>query len=458
MRVGTKTLFASRRSFLAGAAASAAVLATTGRTAAALDAAKPTIKSFPKNFRWGVATSAHQIEGNNTNSDFWLLENIKPTEFADRSGDACDSYHRYEEDIALLAGLGFNSYRFSIEWARIEPSRGYFSAAELDHYKHVIECCHKHNVEPAVTFLHSTTPLWFAEAGGWLNPEAPALFARYCSSAAKALASGMAFAFTINEPQVQRSFRSLPGAAASFVKRDQLTIAVHEAAAKATNSTRFITSNYPEIEGMTSLLIAGHEQGYAAIKAERSNLPVGVTLNISDFSPAGEDSPYEQVRKRAYGDWLDVCKRTGDFTGVQVYRQFLIPGKGKPFPPPERLPYLQGEGMLAAFSRPEALRNAIEYVYAETQKPIIVSENGIDTSNDQRRIWYIDAALPYLHECIAKGIPVLGYFHWSLIDNFEWTQGFKTKYGLVAVDRQTFKRTPKPSAGHLGAIARRNAI
>jgi beta-glucosidase len=457
MGLNRKRFVTNRRQFLA-AAAGTALAATIDGAVPGYAADQPVGKPFPKDFRWGAATAGHQIEGNNTNSDLWLVENIKPTVYVERSGDACDSYHRYEEDIALLASLGFNSYRFSIEWARIEPSSGFFSNAELDYYKKVLEACRRHGVAPAVTFLHVAAPRWFAEAGGWLNPDAPALFARYCSTAARALAADMDFAFTINEPQVRRSFSSMPGAAAGFAKRDEAVLAMLAAAAHATASDRFVTTDHPDIDGMTPLLIAGHEQGYAAIKAERSSLPVGVTLNIADFEPATEDSPYEEIRKTAYGDWLDVCRRTGDFTGAQIYRQFPIPGKGKPLARPDPLPFTEGEGMLAQFARPEALRNGVEYVYAQTQKPIMVSENGIDTENDQRRIWYIDAALAGLQEAMAKGVPVLGYFHWSLLDNFEWTQGYKPKYGLVAVDRTTFKRTPKPSAAHLGAIARRNAI
>jgi beta-glucosidase len=446
-----------RRQFLTGAAG-AAVVAAIGGVHPVLSASEPKAKSFPKNFRWGVATAGHQIEGNNTNSDLWLLENIKPTVYVERSGDACDSYHRYEEDIALLAGLGFNSYRFSIEWARVEPNRGFFSNAELDYYKRVLETCRRHGVAPAVTFIHGTAPRWFAEAGGWLNPDAPALFAHYCSAAAKELARDMEFAFTINEPQVAKSFRALPGSQAYWPKRDEAALAMLAAAAKATGSERFVTTDHPDIDAMAPQLIAGHVQGYAAIKAERSDLPVGVTLNISDFEPGTEDSPYEEVRKNAYGNWMETCKKTCDFVGAQVYRQFPIPGKGKPLPPLAPLPFTEGEGMMAPFTRPEALRNGVEYVYTQTQKPIVVSENGIDTENDKRRIWYIDAALAGLQEAIAKGVPVLGYFHWSLLDNFEWTQGYKPKYGLVAVDRTTFKRTPKPSAEHLGAIARRNGI
>ena len=449
---------ASRRAILAGAAAGASLLAVSGPTAAAAKASK-TGTSFPKGFRWGCATAGHQIEGNNTNADFWLLENVKPTIYVERSGDACDSYNRYEEDIALLAGFGFNTYRFSLEWARIEPSRGFFSNAELDHYRRVMQACRRRGVAPAVTFLHGTAPRWFAEAGGWLNPEAPALFARFCSTAAKALAGDMDYAFTINEPQVQKSFRALPGAAAGFVQRDAATMAMLEAAARATGSQRFVTTDHPDIDGMTPLLIAGHEQGFAAIKAERSSLPVGVTLNVTDFAPATQDSPYEEVRRNAYGAWMDACRRTGDFTGVQNYRQFPISGKGAPLPKPAPLPFLEpGASMMARFARPEALGNAVEYVHAQTGKPVFVTENGLETENDAARIWYIDQALAGLHGAIAKGVPVMGYLHWSLIDNFEWTQGYKPKFGLIAVDRTTFKRTPKPSAAHLGAIARRNAI
>lgn len=443
---------------LAGAAG-ATVLAASGAVNPVFAIERGGTRRFPKDFRWGVATAAHQIEGNNVNSDFWLLEDVEPTAFKERSGDACDSYHRYKEDIALLAGLGFNSYRFSLEWARIEPIRGQFSIAELDYYRRVIECCHKHRVDPAVTFMHATAPRWFAMAGGWLNPEAPALFARFCSTAAKALAQDMRFAFTINEPQVNKTFRSIgPAAAGYFTKHDELERTAHAAAARASGSERFVTSNYPDIDGMTPQLIAGHEQGFAAIKAENTRLPVSVTLNVIDFQPGTEDSPYLEVRQRAYGDWLESVRRAGDFVGVQIYRQIPIPGKGKALPAPPSMPFTEGEGMMSKMSRPEALRNGIEYIYEQAKKPILVTENGIETENDARRIWYIDAVLTSLQECVAKGVPVLGYFHWSLLDNFEWEQGYTPKFGLCAVDRTTFKRMPKPSAAHLGRIAKNNAL
>jgi beta-glucosidase len=447
----------NRRAVIATAAGSA-LLAASGTGTTALGATKAMVNAFPKGFHWGCATAAYQIEGNNTASDLWHLENTTPTTFVERSGDTCDSYHRYEEDIALLARLGFNSYRFSIDWSRIEPTRGYFSSAELDYYQRVIACCQKYRVAPAVTFFHGAAPRWFAMAGGWLNPEAPALFARFCSTAAKAMARDMSYAFTINEPQVGAVFRAIPGASAYFTRQDQLSLAAHTAAAKSLNSERFVTTDYPDGEGMTPLLIAGHEQGYAAIKAENSHLPVGVTLSVTDFQPGGEGSPYLEIRRKAYGAWLDTIKRSGDFTGVQSYRLIRIPGTGQALAPLPPLPFTDPGDRVADMQRPEALGNTVEYIHAETNKPIVVSENGIETENDARRVWYIDGAIASLHATIAKGVPVLGYYHWSLLDNFEWTRGYKPRFGLVAVDRTTFKRTPKPSAVHLGAIARRNAI
>src|SRR3954452_3874314 len=161
-----------RRKLLAVGGAGIAVAGLSSATLAA-----PARKNFPRGFLWGASTAAHQIEGNNVNSDLWLMENIEPKTFVDRSGDACDSYHRFEEDIALLKQIGLNSYRFSIEWARIEPTPGQFSNAELDYYKRLIAALRKAGIDPVVTFFHVSAPRWFAEAGGWLNPESPQLFA-----------------------------------------------------------------------------------------------------------------------------------------------------------------------------------------------------------------------------------------------------------------------------------------
>ncbi|MEO6717917.1 MAG: family 1 glycosylhydrolase [Novosphingobium sp.] len=440
-----------RRAFLVTASAAGATLATP---AAAAIPPRP----FPRGFLWGASTAGHQIEGNNVNSDLWLMENIEPKTFKERSGDACDSYHRYDEDIALLKAIGLNSYRFSIEWSRIEPTRAQFSQAELDHYKRMIAALQKTGINPIVTFYHASAPRWFAEAGGWLNPESPALFARFCDKAARELSDGMAYACTINEPQVGLTYRVVPGAEAYFKGQDEIQTRAHVAAARLTGTERFVTMNHPAIKEMTPQLIAAHEQGFAAIKAARSNLPTGVTLNLVDFQPANEGSHFEQIRELAYGLWLDVAKRSGDFIGVQAYRQVRVPGSGPALPPPPAMPFVRPDEQQEVVKQPAALRNTVEYVYQKTGKPIFVTENGLETEHDERRQWYITQVLGHLHEAIAKGVPVIGYCHWSLLDNFEWLSGYAMKFGLASVDRQTFKRTLKPSAQVLGRIARQNAV
>src|SRR5512133_2138818 len=154
---------------------------------------------FPKGFLWGTATAAYQVEGNNINSGFWLAEHVPGSMFSEPSGDACDHYHRYTDDIALLADLGFNMYRFSVEWARIEPEEGEFSQAELEHYRRMLIACHEHGLLPMVTFHHFTSPRWLISAGGWENPATADRFARYCERTARCLGDLIGAACTINE-------------------------------------------------------------------------------------------------------------------------------------------------------------------------------------------------------------------------------------------------------------------
>lgn len=442
-----------RRDVLAGATA-ATVAAIGGSPAFALGDQM----RFPKGFRWGASTAGHQIEGNNVNSDLWFLENLPATTFKDRSGDACDSYHRFDDDIDLLRRMGLNAYRFSIEWSRVEPSRGHFSLAEIEHYRRQLAALRKAGIDPVVTFFHVAAPRWFAEAGGWLNPEAPDLFANFCDKVTRALGDGIAQACTINEPQVGLTYRAFSAGGNYFKDADARELKVHEEARSRTGATRFITMNHPDIRGMTPQLIAGHEKAFAAIKAVRSDLPTGVTLNLVDFQPGNEGSEHLKLREIAYGEWMAAARRAGDFIGVQTYRQILIPGAGAKLPALPAMPFVKAEEMTEVIKQPSALQNTVEYAYQQTRKPIFVTENGIETDNDARRVWYIPQALAALHAAIAKGIPVIGYMHWSLIDNFEWTRGYDAKFGLASVNRETFQRTLKPSAAVYGKIVKANAI
>jgi beta-glucosidase len=221
------------------------------------------------------------------------------------------------------------------------------------------------------------------------------------------------------------------------------------AAAKASGSDRFVTAIGGGLRETRPNMIAAHEAAYGAIKAERSDLPVGVTLSMVDFQGEGPNSRVEEALSDAYAPWLEAIRRAGDFTGVQNYGRTLIDAKG-PIPTPTGAETNGGGDEFY----PAGLGNMVRYAHGMTGKPVCVTENGINTKDDTQRIRYIDAALAGLLSAIGDGVPVLGYLHWSLLDNFEWISGYKPTFGLVAVDRATFKRTPKPSAYHLGAIAR----
>jgi len=432
----------SRRGVIAAGAA--VTLGAAVRTASAA-ASKPA--RFPKDFLWGTAISAHQSEGNNTNNDAWVRENVKPTLFKERSGDACDSYHRYAEDIAIAAKLGFNCYRLGIEWSRIEPSEGQFSNAELDHYAKVLETCRAHRLKPVVTFNHFTTPIWFAARGGFDEPDAPDLFARYCAKATERLGPLMHLATTFNEANIQYLVRLLAPNASS----NPATKAMMEAAAAATGSPKFKSLAFSDPEVTTPLLQEAHRKAYAAMKAAAPRLPVGLTLTTQDIQTTGAPANVDKWRDRLYGDWIDVARTHADFVGVQTYSRFWVDESGL-VPPPKN-----AELTDAGYEfYPQALGNTIRWAHKTIGKPIYVTENGIATNDDTRRIAFIDQALASLKECLAEGIKVHSYLYWSLLDNFEWTSGYSKHFGLVAVDLKTFKRTLKPSANHLGRIARAN--
>ncbi|WP_207095633.1 glycoside hydrolase family 1 protein [Novosphingobium sp. PY1] len=406
--------------------------------------------TFPSGFLWGASTAGHQVEGNNLASDTWALEHLNPTNFTEPSGDACDSFHRWPLDLDIVRDLGLNSFRFSVEWARIEPEAGEFSVAMLDHYKAMVEGCRERGLKPLVSFNHFTCPRWFAMRGGWINPDAPSLFARYCDRLARHLGESIERATTLNEPNLMLLLRyKLPSGV--FAKND----VVQAAAIKAYGSSTFVSSfieNEEQSHAVQPILMEGHRQAKAAIKAARSDLPVGVTLAIEDDQPFGEDSQIAKKRAMCYDDWLRVA-REDDFIGVQNYERARIGPEGQMSPPAGAVLTDRGAEIY-----PPSLAGAVRYAWSQTKVPVLVTEHGIGTSDDRQRAGFIPASLQHLAEAIAQGVPVLGYCHWSLLDNFEWIFGYTPKFGLVEVNRTTFARTPKPSAHVLAGIARKNAV
>ncbi|MDE2412620.1 MAG: glycoside hydrolase family 1 protein [Sphingomonadales bacterium] len=224
----------TRRTMLAGTAAGLTLSSGIARAAAR------TARALPKGFLWGAATAPHQVEGDNVNSDTWLFEHVKPTLFSESSGSACDSYHRYEEDMDIAKQIGLNCYRFGVEWARIEPVKGEFSQAELDHYERMVDACLKRGLAPVLTYSHFTTPRWFAASGGFEVRDSVDLFARYCERVTKAFGDRIALAATFNEPNVVYHAMAIP----QFAMVKALAEAMRAAAAKACGSDRFASSTF----------------------------------------------------------------------------------------------------------------------------------------------------------------------------------------------------------------------
>jgi len=407
---------------------------------------------FPHDFLWGVATAGHQVEGNNVNSDTWFLEHLPGTIFAEPSGDAVDHYHRYREDIALIAGLGFTSYRFSLEWARIEPEEGHFSVAELDHYKRVLEACHEQGLTPVVTFHHFTSPLWLLQRGGWEGPETPELFARYCHRVMTHLGDLIGVACTLNEPNLPWLLESFGIGGEAPENRGNVPMWAAAAQRLGVDASTVAPFQFCSTEDGFSVKLAAHKAATAAIKGHRPDLQVGWTLANSDIQalPGGEEIA-DRVRRDVNERFL-AASRGDDFVGIQTYGRTVYGPDGHA-PAPEGVPTNQmGEEIY-----PQALETTIREAHRIAGVPVIVTENGLATEDDTQRVAYLKAALDGVASCVADGIEVGGYIAWTAFDNFEWIFGYRPKFGLIAVDRSTQERTPKESARWLGNVAREHS-
>jgi beta-glucosidase len=387
-------------------------------------------RRFPDGFLWGAATAAHQVEGNNLNNNWWKLEHDAGQFGVQFSGDAVDSYHRYREDMRLLADSGLNAYRFSLEWSRIEPSKGKFSRAELAHYRRMIETALELGLSPLVTLHHFTHPLWFDQEGHWLNTDAVELFARYVGEAC-AILDDVPWVCTINEPNIYSQ-----GLGALRI---------------VAQGKPYPFDALPDLE-IAEALVAAHLVA-APIVRELTNSRVGWSVANQALVAAPGGEPRHAEVQHHFEDMFLEPARGDDFVGVQSYTSQLVNEKGI-IPHPDS----PDNTLMGWAYRPDALGIAVRHTREVVPNvPILVTENGIATSDDERRIAYTMEALTHLKDAMDDGADVRGYFHWSLLDNFEWGR-WEPTFGLVAVDRETFERRAKPSLAWLGAIARANAI
>ena len=414
---------------------------------------------FKKDFLVGASTAANQVEGNNKNSDFWALESLPSTMFKEPSLDAVDHYNRYEEDIMLMKEAGLNAYRFSIEWARVETAQGEFDSEAIEHYRKKIAFCRKNGIEPIITMHHFTTPIWVVQKGGWSNPETASFFASYCEHIAKELGSEINYVCTINEAnmvlQILRLMTDMANVRVGDVqvgidvnaRRESMMKYGMEAMQQyQINPSNIFLSPGAGVVG-NGIVVQAHCKACDAMKAVCPHLKVGITLSLHDFQPIEGGEHLAEV------EWIEEFTQylpyiyKDDFIGVQNYSRKIIGPNGK-----EPNPEGSKETQMGYENYPQAISNVCREVAKLFKGDIIITENGIATSDDTERVTFINEAVAGISAAIADGVPIKGYLHWSLLDNFEWMLGFDRTFGLIAVDRTTQTRLPKPSLKVLGSM------
>lgn len=415
-------------------------------------------------FLIGAATAAHQVEGNNVHSDYWVMENVKHSDFAEPSGLAVDHYNRYEEDIKLLAEAGGNAYRFSIEWARIEPEEGRFDEKEIEHYGKVIECCCANGVTPIVTLMHFSSPAWLIARGGWASEKVVAYFARYARHIAETLGDRLPYIATINEANMGIQLHKVVADMMKAGKRKEGGVQVgqnnglnlktiilsmlEQGRAFHTSPFRIHSFLKPRDEKTERFVMEAHVAARKAIKERLPDTKVGLTLSLFDYQPVeGGEEQAARLWHEDFGWYLPYIK-DDDFLGVQNYSRKIVDENGAREPAPGA-PLTQ----MGYEDYPASIGNVLRKVAKEFPKELLVTENGIGTADDSRRCAFIREAFASVMQAKADGVPVSGYLHWSLLDNFEWQAGFGKTFGLIAVDRTTQTRYPKESLKVLGSLA-----
>ena len=436
------------------------------------------MEKFDSKFMLGASTAAHQVEGNNINSDYWAMENMPYSQFVEPSGDAVDHYNRYEEDIKMLKEAGLNTYRFSIEWARIEPEKGNFDLNEIEHYRKVIKYCKKLGVEPVITLHHFTSPKWLIQMGGWDNEEVVGLFASYAKFITEQLGEDIKYICTINEANMRLQIHALMERFKKqmMAKMAQANQTVGEPAEKkdsmegqvqvglnldnpmekmklaAMENAKIFGTPQPSTfvsaagENGDEIVCKAHIAARNAIKSVNPDIKVGITLSLHDMQYI--EGGKEKADKEWNEEFLHYIPsiKDDDFFGLQNYTRTTYGPDGiVPVEAGARMTLMDYENY------PEALEHVIRSVNKELPNmPILITENGIATSDDSERCEFIEKALEGVQNCIKDGIDVIGYCHWSLLDNFEWQKGYALTFGLCAVNRTTQERFPKESLKVLG--------
>lgn len=412
------------------------------------------VLKFPEGFLWGAATSAYQVEGGNRNDwSEWEKKNADrltdeaktkwqkwqqerfPEMFKSENyicGRACDFYNRYESDLDIAKSLGLNAFRISIEWSRIEPEEGKFDEREIEHYRKVISAIRARGMEPFVTLWHYTLPLWLAEKKGILNKKFPDYFAKYSEYVVKNLGDLCKFWITLNEPSVVISHSYIEGTRPPEKKNLWLAwLACRK-------------------------MMRAHNLAYGTIKEISKNNQIGFANHIKYFEPYRKNSTLDKLVVLIvdyFGNWIfyNLSKNRNDFITLQYYFRFCLKFPGKMKVESKNLTDLGWEIF------PEGIYYLLK-VLREYNLPVYITENGLADTEDKKREKFIKDHLYWIYKAVSEGADVRGYFHWSLLDNFEWDKGFWPRFGLVEVDYKTMERKIRPSAREYAKICKSNCL
>lgn len=395
---------------------------------------------FPENFLWGAATSAHQVEGNNTNNDWWEFEQTLPE--GKQSREADNQYQLFEQDFQLAHDLSHNAHRLSIEWSRIEPEEGKFSQEAIDHYKTVLKSLKNKGFTVMLTLHHFTNPLWFEKRGGWEDGKASVLFERFVKKVTGELAPSVDLWVTVNEPTILAFMGYLTGMWPPFKKSKWATMQAYHNLASA------------------------HIRAYQVIHQIIPTAKVGIAQNVSTFS-----SFHHHSLREIFAQWISdkianhlfyelTGKHTHDFLGLNYYFNRYISFNGEKAQLPGLVDIKTTKKEVSDLGWEIYPQGMFEMImdFSDYHLPIYITENGIATTNDDRRVRFLISYLSEIYHAIKAGAKVKGYFHWSLIDNFEWLDAYQGRFGLVEVDFKTQKRTPRPSAYVYQKIIEENGI
>jgi beta-glucosidase len=417
--------------------------------------------NFPRGFLWGTATSSHQVEGNNKNNNFWAWEQ-EPGKIIHehKSGSACDWWGgRWREDFDRIIESGQNAHRLSIEWSRVQPTPDRWDEDALDHYRQMLQRLTEHKITPMITLHHFCDPLWVSETGGWENEAIVDLFAAYVEKTVEALSEYNNLWVTINEPNVLVMYAYMFGLFPPGKKDIRLIGKVYANLVKAHSAA------YQVIHRLQPTARVGIATNYRSVKPSISWNPLdhfmaGLVRSVFNNAvpKALQDGvlslPWSRVR-------IPGAKKTQDFLGINYYSRDIVAFSLRHGHEAFMRTYFSPDSELSTTgfiaNEPQGMFEALKWGLA-FKLPIIVTENGIEDEDDSVRPSYLVQHLHQIWRAVNFNWPVKGYFHWSLVDNFEWERGWTQRFGLWELDVETQARRRRPSVDLYAAICRENGI